>query len=387
MYPLIDMHIYSGKMGQKLAFVVNPGGDPKDIQLQLTGQDQLDVDIYGNLKILLEGKWVVLPEAVAYQVEANNSITAVNWTAEYQVDNGQATVRFNFDLFDHSKPLVFLIGPAALGGTPNYSEEGICWSTYYGGSGEEDGVLVKANDSFIYLAGNTSSPNIPPVEPIGSYHQTYQGDRDRFVAAFKANTGGLVWATYLGGNLTEALGPKGLAASKDGDVFLTGTTKGLPTLYPGPGWHDDTPAATGSTGFIARFKGDETFAPLWISYLGGGQYHFPWCITVDTHGTISVGGYSDDPDFEPVPRPGYYYQPSNWADGIDGFITQFDDHQNRVWNTHFGGLTEGVSNGHIPENIMSLTNINGTLYATGYTEKHNVPVFSYFPLDNQDPLA
>ncbi|HRA17928.1 MAG TPA: hypothetical protein PLZ24_12365, partial [Flavobacteriales bacterium] len=74
MYPLIDMQIYSGRMGQKLAFVVNPGGDPKDIELQLTGQDQLDVDIYGNLKILLDGKWVVLPEAVAYQVESNNDI-------------------------------------------------------------------------------------------------------------------------------------------------------------------------------------------------------------------------------------------------------------------------------------------------------------------------
>ena len=51
------------------------------------------------------------------------------------------------------------------------------------------------------------------------------------------------------------------------------------------------------------------------------------------------------------------------------------------------GKTGGVINEHIPENIMSLNDLNGSLYATGYTEKHNQLVNSYFPLDNQQSTA
>ncbi len=596
MYPLIDMQIYSGRMGQKLAFVVNPGGDPKDIELQLTGQDQLDVDIYGNLKILLDGKWVVLPEAVAYQVESNNDITPVNWTADYEVNNGQATVRFNFDQFDHGKPLVFLIGPAAMGGTPSYSEEGICWSTYYGGderdytkdakadlaggyyvggrtystfasfpnlpgainiigatavatltkfnegnelqwtnyfgglvsvdnfthpttgevvavkevpyraiylagtskapnlliqpeagaysepgtgnlsdkgfiakfdefgqilwstyfgdhdveiegmdvltqnriivsghspnilpvppeplagatvlpyaggssdgflalfdindqlswrtyyggSDNEDGVLVKTCSEWIYLAGNTLSSDIPPIEPQDCYHQTYQGGQDCMIAAFTIG-GTPVWATYLGGDGEEVLGPKGLATNKDNEAMMVGTTQGLDDLVFNPDhWYDDTPSSTEKNGFITRFSGEGHFTPLWISYLGSGHYHFPWCLSIDAYGSMTVGGYTNDPFFEAVPRAGYYYQPNYLPDGIDGFITQFDEQQDRVWSTLFGGKTGGVINEHIPENIMSLNDLNGSLYATGYTEKHNQLVNSYFPLDNQQSTA
>ena len=36
-FPKIDMHFYSGSMGQKMAFVLKPGCDPADLQLTFKG--------------------------------------------------------------------------------------------------------------------------------------------------------------------------------------------------------------------------------------------------------------------------------------------------------------------------------------------------------------
>lgn len=71
-YPFIDMHVYSGRAGQKMAFVVRPGGLPQNLRLLLEGQNELSLDFFGNLKILLAEKWIVLRQAVAYQVDNNN---------------------------------------------------------------------------------------------------------------------------------------------------------------------------------------------------------------------------------------------------------------------------------------------------------------------------
>ena len=272
MYPLIDMQIYSGRMGQKLAFVVNPGGDPKDIELQLTGQDQLDVDIYGNLKILLDGKWVVLPEAVAYQVESNNDITPVNWTADYEVNNGQATVRFNFDQFDHGKPLVFLIGPAAMGGTPSYSEEGICWSTYYGGDERDYTKDAKADlAGGYYVGGRTYStfasfPNLPgAINIIGA---------TAVATLTKFNEGNeLQWTNYFGGlvsvdNFTHPTTGEVVAVKEVPyrAIYLAGTSKAPNLLIQQEAGAYSEPG-TGNLsekGFIAQF--DEFGQILWSKY-------------------------------------------------------------------------------------------------------------------------
>jgi hypothetical protein len=599
MYPLIDMHVYSGQLGQKLAFVVNPGGDPKDIQLQFTGQDQLDVDVYGNLKIMLQDKWVTLPEAVAYQVEDDGTISWVNWTAEYEVYDGQATARLNFDAFDHNKPLVFLIGPPALGGgDPYYEETGLCWSTYYGGdeldypkhvegdqfgnvyvvgrtesaiftfpsnvgityqpepefpnllssrlatlskfdvnnqlqwtcfiggvaegdlvgpipkvtnavdlavrqdpipsiyiigsttspefythyedgayldlgnfnaarkgfiakfdafgnalwstiygenttiqaidlfdddqivvsgisgdgldmppppsstafsepyhggtsdgffmvftpsdnlywgsyyggSGKESYMLVGAHSSNMVVAGETDSQDIETVQHYGeSYILGYQGGQDCFLAALKG-VGPLEWATYLGGAGDDRVGPKGLVYSSGPTITLVGNTEGLPDLVNGSNWYDNELESGLDNGYIARFG--QYYQPQWISYLGSGTSHFAWCLDV-SGGITTVGGYSNDQEFEPVQRAGFYYQPAYQPDNFGGFLTQFDAEQHRILNTHFGGLTEGLVTEHIPENVSSIRTINGSLYVVGYTEKRDMPVNTYFPLDNQ----
>ena len=125
------MQFYSGSGGGKIAFLVKPGADPDDIGLRFEGQDDIALDVYGNLKLLLGNKWIELKEAVAYQYDANNNIVPVNWTAGYETAPGADHVSFQFGQYDTSLPLVLLIGHL-----PAWQAEqsaGLCWSTYLGG--------------------------------------------------------------------------------------------------------------------------------------------------------------------------------------------------------------------------------------------------------------
>lgn len=133
-YPYIDLWVYSGKRGQKMMYVIRPFGDPTHIQMQFTGQTALDVDVNGWLKLQMEEKWIMLPEAVAYQVGVNQEIIPVNWTPEYSANTDNGRVAFTFDQYDRYRPLVLLIGPPPPFGAGDNDEPGLCWSTYCGGA-------------------------------------------------------------------------------------------------------------------------------------------------------------------------------------------------------------------------------------------------------------
>ncbi|MBK9600198.1 MAG: hypothetical protein IPO60_18235 [Flavobacteriales bacterium] len=84
----------------------------------------MDMDIYGNLKLLLEGEWVTIPQAMAYQVANDGSIIPVNWTAGYDAYENVGRAYFNFSNYDHGKPLFFLVGPLYLGREHNLRRGG-----------------------------------------------------------------------------------------------------------------------------------------------------------------------------------------------------------------------------------------------------------------------
>ena len=100
----VDMHFYSGSGGEKIAFVVKPGGNPDDIQLLVQGPDSMKL-VNGALRLFIEGRWLELPEAVAYQYDGVNPITEVNWNATYDYVDGSDVVSFHFDTYDTDLPL------------------------------------------------------------------------------------------------------------------------------------------------------------------------------------------------------------------------------------------------------------------------------------------
>jgi hypothetical protein len=66
-YPRIDM-LWSGDQGQlKMQFVIAPGGDPRKIQLQMLGADQIHMTPEGSLQLVTGQKLIEIPRPVAYQ--------------------------------------------------------------------------------------------------------------------------------------------------------------------------------------------------------------------------------------------------------------------------------------------------------------------------------
>lgn len=126
--------------------------------------------------------------------------------------------------------------------------------------------------------------------------------------------------------------------------------------------------------------------PLWISYLGGGTHHFPYCLTIEpTDFSCTVGGYTDDPAFDALNWPGHYFQDSYNVDqdGVsqDAFVVRFNNDQVRVWSSLFGGNAGG---GGEPQNIRAVLDLAGSVYAVGYTSMPEAAPGNYFPLDGEE---
>ena len=77
-YRNTDMVLYHGHGGVKLAMVLEPGADPGDLELGFEGHDSLKIDVNGWLRIYQRGRWIILREAMAYQINAQGQQITVD---------------------------------------------------------------------------------------------------------------------------------------------------------------------------------------------------------------------------------------------------------------------------------------------------------------------
>ena len=109
---------------------------------------------------------------------------------------------------------------------------GLVYSTYLGGSAGVDRGWAIALDGAgnACVTGDTASTNFPISNAIQA---TFGGgSTDAFVTKLNVNGSGLVYSTFLGGNLTDE--GRGIAATANGDVYATGDTSSanFPTANP-----------------------------------------------------------------------------------------------------------------------------------------------------------
>ncbi|MCO5274328.1 MAG: hypothetical protein M9900_05345 [Flavobacteriales bacterium] len=337
-YPHIDMHIYSGKIGQKIAFVINPGGDPKDIELQFEGQDHMDVDVYGNLKLLIADKWVTIPQALAYQVANDGTILPVNWTATFNAYDGVGRAYFNFDAYHPEKPLVLLIGPHAMGGVPPYEEYGLCWSTYYGGDKRDNPKDIKPDQhGNFYVAGRTESTyNTFPIVPGTS--TAAKGHSLATLTKFNLNHQ-LLWTVYHGGSVEgspsytdgSALAVKDVNGNPH--VYLVGTTNADDFLtWEKPGaYNNGSSSNTTNKGFVAEYDGD--YGQLqWATYIGV-QHTSVQAVDVKPYtGNLLISGTTQGNLDLPNPLANFPYQGNG-----DAYVALFSTGDNVQWSAFYGG--------------------------------------------------
>jgi hypothetical protein len=262
-YSGIDLIYYGNEDGQlEYDFIVEPGADPSQIALSVEGAEGIEIDDRGDL-IMHTAIGHLRQHAPRIYQEVNSSRREIAGRykllePQSPIRNPQSAIRnqrvgFELAAYDPSQPLVIdpvLVYATYLGGAAGNFDAGydiavdaagnayICgvtessdfpitsgrrpfgrtlngssdafvtklsptgsliYSTFFGGSGDDDGKALALDDSgAIYLAGFTNSPDLPISR--GAFQRRYSGSGgDAFVTKLSADGAAIVYSTYLGG--------------------------------------------------------------------------------------------------------------------------------------------------------------------------------------------
>jgi gliding motility-associated-like protein len=411
LYPNIDWVIYtvdndSNSMAFKYDFIVHPGGNPKDIQLQYTDidsiqklengdlrimnplgvfEDQKPISFQGNSKIGSE--FIVKDNIVSFHIDAYDPkqilvIDPLNrlWGTYY--GGTSFTKSYGQSCTTDNAGNVYLGGETYLFGAAisynghqnvyggggwdayfvKFNSQGIrLWATYYGGIKDEDFIAIKTDlNNNVYICGQSNSSS---AIAFNGHQNANTLDPSLAWALFlaKFNSAGIrQWGTYYyaskdGIHANDFL--NGLTIDELDNVYISGNT----TSATGIAYNGFQNVNNGSwDAFLVKFN--PSGVRQWGTYFGGaGGDDFAHCIA-DQKGHIYLVGSTAS-----VNSIAYNaYQPI-FGGYDDIFIAQFDLSGNRIWSTYYGGAygeraldcaTDRSGNLIIAGNVNLLSNLN-----------------------------
>jgi len=201
LYPGIDLKLYSTVNGLKYDFVLKPGANPANIQMQYQGQDFLQIEndqlLFGTLfGMVHESRPVCFSEDKGVRKEVN---------AVFQ-QNDQV-VSFALDRYDTSKQII--IDPELI------------FSTYSGSFADNWGFTATFDDAGnLYSGGIVDDVGYPVT--TGVFQPEHGGEWDVGILKYTPDGKDLIYATYLGGSFAET--PQSIIVNGQGDLVIYGTT-------------------------------------------------------------------------------------------------------------------------------------------------------------------
>jgi hypothetical protein len=242
----------------------------------------------------------------------------------------------------------------------NPSGSGLVFSTYMGGSGDDNayGISVNATGN-VYLTGGTNSANFP-VTP-GVYQPSSGGLTDVFLTKLDPTGSKLLYSTHIGVG-GEGIRGFGIAVDDAGSAYVTGNA--------GPGF-PTTPGAfqTGSGAFTSAYvmKLNPTgSAADYSTFLSGGNIDYGESIAVDANNNAYVTGYASSPGF---PTTAGALQTA-LGGGTDAFVTVLNAAGSALlYSTFLGGAAND-------EGFKIALDPLGKVYVTGVTGSSNFPTTS-----------
>ncbi|MEW5976152.1 MAG: SBBP repeat-containing protein [Acidobacteriota bacterium] len=402
-YPGIDQVFYGNQHQLEYDFVCGPGINPGVIRMRVTGADEVRREESGSLVIVAGNHRLVQRRPVVYQM-----VHGMRKEVPAEYDLAQADI-FGFTItgkYDPRLPLIIdpvLSYSTYLGGA-NGIDEGadisldsagnayiagftqsttfptsnallfgnrgqtdafitkinpagtaLVYSTYFGGSGDDlaDGIFVDSLGQ-AYVAGTTSSPNIPLQN---AFQSSLRGLTDAFVLKLAASGAPLVFSTYLGGTGNDTC--RAVAADSSGNAYVTGTTDSL--NFPVVNWYQSSFNGGTTDAFVAKLSSGG-FSLAYSSYLGGAGADEAYDIVVDSSNRVTLSGTTSSTNFPVVSA----YQAAN-AGGSDVFVTRLAAAGNTpVFSTYLGGSGNDVGYGVTVDGT-------GATYVTGNTQSANFP--------------
>lgn len=371
-YPGIDLKITSAGQHLKYDFVVEPGGDPSQIQLQYCGADKLTLE-NGNLIIQTSVGTLVEKRPYVYQEIEGKRREVVS---RYILIEDR--MHFDFPLgYDSCYALV--IDPLLI------------FSTFSGSTADNWGSTATPGEN-----GNLYSSGIMrgalggtfPATP-GAFQTFYAGGYDVALLKYDSTGSQLLYASYLGGSSNET--PHSMVMDTNGDLLVFGTTSSL--NFPvtpgvvGPSFHGGFDVFSdvierypnGSDMFVARISatGDELKA---CTYLGGssndGLNTWPGGpltrnygdemrgdIITDEFGNVYISSVTSSANFPIVNG----FSPVYNGGGTDAVLVKLNPQLTQIeWSTFIGG------NGFDASYTIKFDSL-GNVYAAGGTTSADFP--------------
>ena len=329
-YPGIDVVYYGNHGALEYDFVVAPGANASDIQLDFDGAERVALDRSGDLLLTASSRTIRQHRPKVYQVLSG---IRREIPADYQLRNG--IVRLVIGTYDKTQPLT--IDPV------------LSFASYFGGEGQDAASATATDaDGSIYVTGSTNTVTFPARSDAPQ--QSPGGATDVFVAKF-SQFGDLTWVTYFGGRGTEA--GLGLALDSAGNVHVSGftTSNNLPV----------------KDAYQSIFNGGELDAflvkissggnqLLYATYLGGSGDDYGNGVAVDPAGNAYVTGWTRSSNF---PSRGSNQQ-GPAGSGSDTFVTKFAPSGTVTYSTFVGGNGDDLATG-------IAVDAAGSAYVTGGT--------------------
>jgi len=242
-----------------------------------------------------------------------------------------------------------------------FSNEVLLWSTYFGGSANEDGYSICIDYlGNIFLSGHTFSTNFPLLNAGGgSYFQSITSSTiplsKMYLTKFNSNDT-LVWSTAYGGSTGET--NASVCTDLFGNIYLTGGTisSDFPTQNPGGGAYFKS-NFSGGYGDAIIVKFTNSGVRTWATYYGDSGDDFGLSIVTDLNGSVYVGGKTSS--VTNIAIGGFQNSFGGGSDN-DAFLLKFDFNNKLCCATYYGESDTEESYG-------IATDFNNNIYLSGYS--------------------
>ncbi|MBI5635246.1 MAG: SBBP repeat-containing protein, partial [Nitrospirae bacterium] len=212
----------------------------------------------------------------------------------------------------------------------NAAGNGLVYSTYLGGTGDDGGSAIALDTAEnAYITGYTHSADFPTASPL---YGAFAGVSDAFITKIDASGSALVYSTYIGGTGDDEA--DGITVDASGNAYITGITDS--TDFPTASALQGTNSG-GFDAFITQINAAGN-GLVYSTYIGGAGDDWGSAIALDIAENAYITGNTNSTDFPTASA----LQVAN-AGMIDAFIIKITAGGSLVYSTYLGGAGDDIA--------------------------------------------